>query len=604
MKPFWTMSRLLLERRGALILAVAMAFVSAMGLGAGLLSLGPMMEQILGADGGVGLQAMAQQHNAAGGWEIPSWIVGNLPADRFGGVQLLIILIWCLTVVGATANFLHQYLSQTLVTRTIATVRQRLFDHVLTLPLSKVVQRGPSEYVSRIIRDSAALEAGFISLLGKSVAQLTKGIAALAVALIFDWQIVVAAVIVGPILAIVIRKLAKRIRRGSKGSLTAQQELLRLATERVQGLRAIKTSGGEPAARRRFDEINEEVVRNELKMRTAKAMSSPIVETLAILVLGSLALIAAKKILSGAMPFDDFILSIGSLAVAGASLRPLTGIINELNTAAPPAQRILDVLSEDAEPAGGESLARHGQSIVFDTVQFTYPGADAPALTDISLEIPFGSHVAIVGPNGSGKTTLLGMLPRLLHPQQGSVLIDGVNLEQVSLKSLRDQIGVVTQDAFIVQGTILDNILLGRPDASRKDVIAAAKAAHADAFVQAMPGTWDATVSEQGASLSGGQRQRLSIARALLREPAILILDEATSQVDSESEAAIAAAIKAIQGRTVLVIAHRLATVLDCDRIVVMDQGRIVDAGTHDELLARCDLYERLIRTQLVAVES
>ena len=604
MKPFWTMSRLLLERRGALILAVAMAFVSAMGLGAGLLSLGPMMEQILGADGGVGLQAMAQQHNAAGGWEIPSWIVGNLPADRFGGVQLLIILIWCLTVVGATANFLHQYLSQTLVTRTIATVRQRLFAHVLTLPLSKVVQRGPSEYVSRIIRDSAALEAGFIALLGKSVAQLTKGIAALAVALIFDWQIVVAAVIVGPILAIVIRKLAKRIRRGSKGSLTAQQDLLRLATERVQGLRAIKTSGGEPAARRRFDEINEEVVRNELKMRTAKAMSSPIVETLAILVLGSLALIAAKKILSGAMPFDDFILSIGSLAVAGASLRPLTGIINELNTAAPPAQRILDVLSEDAEPAGGESLARHGQSIVFDTVQFTYPGADEPALTDISLEIPFGSHVAIVGPNGSGKTTLLGMLPRLLHPQQGSVLIDGVNLEQVSLKSLRDQIGVVTQDAFIVQGTILDNILLGRPDASRKDVIAAAKAAHADAFVQAMPSTWDATVSEQGASLSGGQRQRLSIARALLREPAILILDEATSQVDSESEAAIAAAIKAIQGRTVLVIAHRLATVLDCDRIVVMDQGRIVDAGTHDELLARCDLYERLIRTQLVAVES
>ncbi len=604
MKPFWTMSRLLLERRGALILAVAMAFVSALGLGAGLLSLGPMMEQILGADGGVGLQAMAQQHNAAGGWEIPSWIVDNLPADRFDGVQLLIILIWCLTVVGATANFLHQYLSQTLVTRTIATVRQRLFDHVLTLPLSKVVQRGPSEYVSRIIRDSAALEAGFISLLGKSVAQLTKGIAALAVALIFDWQIVVAAVIVGPILAIVIRKLAKRIRRGSKGSLTAQQDLLRLATERVQGLRAIKTSGGEPAARRRFDEINEEVVRNELKMRTAKAMSSPIVETLAILVLGSLALLAAKKILSGAMPFDDFILSIGSLAVAGASLRPLTGIINELNTAAPPAQRILDVLSEDAEPAGGESLARHGQSIVFDAVQFTYPGADAPALADISLEIPFGSHVAIVGPNGSGKTTLLGMLPRLLHPKQGSVLIDGVNLERVSLESLRDQIGVVTQDAFIVQGTILDNILLGRPDASREQAIAAAKAAHADAFVEAMPGTWDATVSEQGASLSGGQRQRLSIARALLREPAILILDEATSQVDSESEAAIAAAIKAIQGRTVLVIAHRLATVLDCDRIVVMDQGQIVDAGTHDELLVRCDLYERLIRTQLVAVES
>ncbi len=193
---------------------------------------------------------------------------------------------------------------------------------------------------------------------------------------------------------------------------------------------------------------------------------------------------------------------------------------------------------------------------------YVMPSGTVKALDGIDLEINEGERIILLGPSGSGKTTLLGMLPRLLHPKQGSVLIDGVNLERVSLESLRDQIGVVTQDAFIVQGTILDNILLGRPDASREQAIAAAKAAHADAFVEAMPGTWDATVSEQGASLSGGQRQRLSIARALLREPAILILDEATSQVDSESEAAIAAAIKAIQGRTVLVIAHRLATVI------------------------------------------
>ena len=598
------MAKLLLEHRATLCIAVIMAFVSALGLGAGLLSLGPMMEQILGTDGGAGLHAMAVQHNAAGGWQIPSWLVEWLPDDRYDGVQLLIFCIWGLTLLGASANFLHQYLSQTLAIRTIATVRQRLFAHVLTLPLSQVVQRGPSEYVSRIIRDAAALESGFISLLGKSVAQLTKGLAALGAALIFDWQIVLAAIVVGPVLAVVIRKLAKRIRRGSRGSLNAQQELLQLATERVQGLRAIKTSGGEPAARQRFDGINADVIRHELKMRTAKAMSSPIVETLAILVLGGLALLAAKKILDGSMPFDDFILSIGSLAVAGASLRPLTGIVNELNAAAPPAQRILDVLSEAGEDAQGQELPRHAQAIRFDGVSYTYPNADDPALHDITLDVEFGSHVAIVGPNGSGKTTLLALLPRLLKPDQGAVCIDGVNIADASLNSLRAQIGVVTQDAFIVQGTILDNLTLGRPDASRAQAIEAAKAAHADGFIESMPGNWDAPVSEQGASLSGGQRQRLSIARALLREPAILILDEATSQVDSESEAAIASAIRAIKGRTVLVIAHRLATVLDCDRIVVMDQGRIVDVGRHEELLGRCPLYERLISTQLVSVES
>ena len=598
------MAKLLLEHRAILCIAVIMAFVSALGLGAGLLSLGPMMEQILGTDGGAGLHTMAVQHNAAGGWQIPSWLVEWLPDDRYDGVQLLIFCIWGLTLLGASANFLHQYLSQTLAIRTIAIVRQRLFAHVLTLPLSQVVQRGPSEYVSRIIRDAAALESGFISLLGKSVAQLTKGLAALGAALIFDWQIVLAAIVVGPVLAVVIRKLAKRIRRGSRGSLNAQQELLQLATERVQGLRAIKTSGGEPAARQRFDGINADVIRYELKMRTAKAMSSPIVETLAILVLGGLALLAAQKILDGSMPFDDFILSIGSLAVAGASLRPLTGIVNELNAAAPPAQRILDVLTEAGEDAQGQELSRHAQTIRFDGVSYTYPNADDPALHDITLDVDFGSHVAIVGPNGSGKTTLLALLPRLLKPDQGSVSIDGVNIADASLSSLRAQIGVVTQDAFIVQGTILDNLTLGRPDATREQAIEAAKAAHADGFIESMPGNWDAPVSEQGASLSGGQRQRLSIARALLREPSILILDEATSQVDSESEAAIASAIGAIKGRTVLVIAHRLATVLDCDRIVVMDQGRIVDVGRHEELLGRCPLYERLISTQLVSVES
>ena len=605
MGPFWTLARRLLLRRGMVIAAVCLAFVSAAGLGVGLLSLGPMLSQILHPESGAGLRDMALQLNAQGGfWQIPDWLVGVLPEDRFNGVLFLIIGIWCLTIVGATANFLHQYFSQTIATLTIADIRKDLFVHVMRLPLPRVVEKGSSEYLSRIIRDTAALEGGFIGLLGKAIAQLTKGIAALIVAVVFDWKIVVVAIIVGPILGIILRKIAKRIRRGAHGSLVAQQELLKLSGERVQGMRAVKTSTSEPEAIEQFDQSNLDVIRHELRMRTAKAMSSPIMETLAIIVLGGLALLAANSILKGTLPFERFLLSVGSLAVAGASFRPLAGIVTDLSAASAPAARLLEVLREKTERQGGLALPRHAQSIAFEQVSYTYPNAASPSVVDVSFDIAFGEHIAFVGPNGSGKTTLLSMIPSLLEPTSGVVRIDGEDATQVSLQDLRHQIGVVTQETFIVQGSIASNIALGMPGADRPEIEKAAEASRSSDFIGSLPMGLDTEVAEQGGSLSGGQRQRLAIARALLRNPAILILDEATSQVDSASEAAIAEAVRQVKDCTVLVIAHRLATVLDCDRIVVMDEGRVIDIGTHAELLDRCELYEKLIQTQLVQVES
>lgn len=605
MRPFWHIALRLLNRRGMLISALLLAFLSAAGLGVGLLSLGPVLEQILHPEAGRGLRTLAEQVNASGGfWHIPDGIVGVLPEDRFNGVLLLIIVIWCLTLVGATANFLHQYLSQTLATITIAEVRRDLFDHVLRLPLSRVSAQGSSEYTARIIRDTAGLEAGFIGLLGKSVAQISKGVAALAVAVIFDWKIVVVACLVAPILGVTLRKIAKRIRRGSRGSLAAQQDLLRLAGERIQGLRAVKTSTAEDVAAAQFDEANARVIKNELRMRTAKAMSSPIMETLAILVLGSLALLAANSILAGSLPFERFLLSVGALAVAGASFRPLANIINDISAASAPAQRILDVLDEPVEPDGSQQLPRHASTLELRGVSFSYPGAPAPSVRNVSLTVQFGEHVAVVGPNGSGKTTLLSLVPRLLTPDEGAVFIDGVDIADVRLADLRKQIAVVTQESFIMHGTIAENISFGIGGASRSDIKAAAVASCASDFIESLPQGYDTVVAEHGATLSGGQRQRIAIARALLRNPSVLVLDEATSQVDSESEAAIAEAIRGVRDCTVLVIAHRLTTVLECSRILVLDEGAVVDCAPHADLLAQCSLYERLIKTQLVAVES
>jgi subfamily B ATP-binding cassette protein MsbA len=264
--------------------------------------------------------------------------------------------------------------------------------------------------------------------------------------------------------------------------------------------------------------------------------------------------------------------------------------------------QILHLPSE--EESEHPEIARHSKSIVFDDITFAY-SEDAPlALKNFSVTIPHGQRVAIVGPNGCGKTTLVSMLPRLLTPQSGSIQIDGTEIGSVDLHSLRNQLGVVTQDTVLFRGTIESNIRFGHVATDEK-VILTAKQAHADSFINGMEGGYSAEVYEHGTSLSGGQRQRLAIARALLRDPSIMIFDEATSQIDSESESLINDMLDTFcKGRTVLLIAHRLSTVQYADRILVLNQGELVGDGTHDDLLQSCDLYRRLAETQLVTASN
>lgn len=613
MRPFWQYAMRMKRYPASLGIAMALALVSAGSLGAGLLGLQPVLKLVLGEKdkpipqtfGEVVArwnEALADKHIA-----IPQWVVDTLPEGKMTAPILVFGLLGILTLIGAVANFGHVYMSLTVVNRTLADVRRDVFGKVLRLPLQEVVRTGPTDVVNRIIVDSWNLSTGFSTLISKAVADATKGAVAVVVAFAMDWRISLVAVVAAPLIATVIRKLGSRIRRATRRVLEHQADVSRTALESLQGFRVVKVHTTEGRQLAAFDASNREFLRDLNKVRTARALASPLVEFIAIVAIGIMALVAIKAIFDGNLDRDTMIVVLGALGMAGASLRPLTGLVNDIQQSSAAADRLWELESAMPEPGHDPKLPvmpPHGASVEFKDVALTYPGGNRRALDGVSLTVKFGETVAFVGPNGCGKTTLLSLIPRIFDPASGEVLIDGVDVRKFSVESVRKQIGVVTQETVLFRGTIGENVAYGMEGASREAIENAAKQARAHEFIVAKAGGYDEAVAEQGLSMSGGQRQRLAIARAILREPRILILDEATSMIDAESEARIAEALAEFKrGRTCLIVAHRLSTVLAADRIVVMDHGRVVDIGKHGELLERCALYRSLAENQGLGAE-
>ncbi|MBL0922811.1 MAG: ABC transporter ATP-binding protein, partial [Phycisphaerales bacterium] len=550
------MARRLLRYRATLAMAAMAALVSALGLGAGLVALGPAIQAILDEDA-PGLPQAARNGAASlerFGVRIPDAWFDALPSDRFDALLLIVASLCALTVVGATANFLHSFLAQTLAERVVAGVRRDAFRRVEHMPLRRVLADGPADMVARIVNDAQRLTGGLLSLVDKGPAQVTRGFIALMAAIVLDWRSL-AAIPVALVMGTIIRKLGKRVRRASRGAMEAQSALLASTTEALQALRVVKTSAAERVELGRFSRHNREYMRQILRARTAKALASPVLETMGIFVVGAWSLFFAKQIIEHGMDPSKFVAAMIALGVAAGSLKPLTSIVQEIQASKPAAGRLVELLDADVEWAPGgrrrARLARHARDIEFAGVRFTYPGADHPALDGVTLSIRHGETVAFVGGNGSGKTTLISLVPRLFDPDAGAVRIDGRDLREVDLRSLRRQIGVVTQEVALFKGTIASNIAYGAEAATPEKIAAAARLARAEEFILTKPGGYAAKVGEQGVTLSGGQRQRIALARAFLRDPAILLLDEATSMVDAESERQIAAAIGDFaQGRT------------------------------------------------------
>ena len=615
MNTFWRYAKEMLVDRWLLIAALSLSVLASAGLGAGLAGVAPILETMLPrTEGGVvvspqTLRERAVQFNEeaqswAVGVQIPQGVVDALPTDPFKGVLYIMIALGVLTVIASAATFGHQYLALTAVYRASQRIRDRAFGHVLHLPLRAVVMGDSSDISRRVVDETERLAEGFTALVSKAASQIGKGLAALLVAIWLEWRITIVSLIIAPILWLVIRTLSRKVRKARKRAFRGQAQLLARAGNALRGMRVVKVQTAEGFERALFAQTNEGVIQQMFRARTARALSSPVSELVALGVIGVLAAVAAKAIIENQLDPTNFLLVLVCLGFAAASLRPLTGIINEVQAAAAASERLAEIMELEEEPGLDPrlpELPRHRSSIAFDNVTFTYDGAERPALIDVSLEIAHGERVAFVGPNGSGKTTILSLMPRLFAPTAGRVLVDEQDIAEFNVTSLRQQIGAVTQETVIFPGTIRTNIAYGNGEPSDDAIRSAIERAHADEFIDRFEQGLETPVGEQGLTLSGGQRQRLSIARVILRDPAILILDEATSMIDADSEAKIADALNEFSaGRTTRIVAHRLSTVVSADRIVVMESGRIVDQGTHSELLNRCETYRTLARTQLV----
>jgi len=540
-----------------------------------------------------------------------AWLVKPAMDDIFIRRDATMLRVIPLLLLGAylakgAGRYGQSYLMASVGERVIAGLRRTLYTHIQQMPLSFFADLHSAELMSRIVTDVNRLARVSSTVLVMTLRQVLMIVALLSVMVVREWRLALIAVVVFPFVGVAVRSIGRRLYRINKRSQEKVAELNVLLHEAFSGMKIVKAFGRETHEAERFDRVNQRLLGLALKDHRTDEITDPLMEVLAAFGIMGALWYGGTQVIAGAMTPGDFFSFTAALALIYGPVRQLSRIMNTIQQSTSSVERVFEIL--DMPPAiadrpGARALPGFREAIRFEGVSFRYPTASEPTLRDISLEIRRGEVVAFVGMSGAGKSTLMDLLPRFHDVTGGRITVDGHDLREITQASLRAQIAVVTQETFLFSDSILYNIAYGRPGAEGDDIRRAARQAHADEFIQAQPEGYATLVGERGVRLSGGQRQRLAIARAFLKDPPILILDEATSDLDAESEFMVQQALSDLmQNRTVLVIAHRLATVRNADRIVVVHEGRIAEAGRHDELLARDGVYRRLYALQMEGV--
>ena len=516
-------------------------------------------------------------------------------------------VIVAIVVVRGLAEFLAQYCINWVGNRVVMDLRTRMFRKLLELPTRFYDNYPAGNLISKVTFDVTQVTSAATNVLTAIFKDGLAAVALLGWMLWLNWKLTLLSLVLTPLIVVVVKLIGVRLRRSSRDVQRSMGDVTQVLQEAIEGHKVVKLFGGRDYEAARFNDEANSVRRYLMKQATASAVSVPIVQLIVAIALALIVSLAVVQSSADEITVGGFASFVTAMLMLNAPLKRVTSINEPLQRGLAAAESVFGLTDEAGEPDRGTVvIPRAKGALSFERVTFTYPQADRGALHEIDLAIRPGETIALVGPSGSGKTTLANLVPRFYHPDSGRITLDGHDLEALKLDSLRSNIALVSQDVVLFNDTVAANIAYGSMKrASEEDIVAAARAAHALDFIERMPQGMQTLVGENGVRLSGGQRQRLAIARALLRNAPVLILDEATSALDSESERHIQAALETlIQGRTTIVIAHRLSTVEKADRIVVLDHGCITEIGTHQELLASGGLYARLYRTQFHIIEA
>lgn len=495
-------------------------------------------------------------------------------------------------------SYLMGYVGQWL----IADVRQQLFVHIVRLPIRFHDANSSGRLMARVVSDVNEMANAIPSVLKDIFQQGLTFVVLIGVAFYQNWKLASVVLVVLPLSTYVLVRVGKRIRKLSSRGQESIGSMASVLKEAFTGIKIVKAYGQEDREGQRFSQMNKVYRRLQVKSSQASAISSPMLEIIGSFGVAFIIWYGGGLVIADEMTFGEFSSFLAALFMAYGPIRKMSGANASIQKAVASGTRVFAVLDLDSELAkdeGKHMLPLITRQLDFSNISFSYEGANEPSLKTINLTVRVGEVVALVGASGSGKTTLVNLVPRFYRPTDGKVMIDDMDIRLVDRSSLRRQIGIVSQETVLFDDLIRNNIAYGRPDATEEQIVEAARAAYAWEFIERLPQKLDTFIGENGLKLSGGQRQRLAIARAILRDPPILILDEATSALDSESEKLVQQALaNLMKGRTTLVIAHRLSTVQHADRLVVMQKGQIEEIGTHAELLQKGGVYTRLYQTQ------